>query len=194
MRRVMMNIILLLDAWGINLVEKMCHRFQRFTGITSCILYGFLAFFTCLIILDTRTNIFLSKELIEKSYFGLMYKLAPSLYWGLVLMGLLDSLLSFVREKELIVRISAGFKNPSKVNMLHVLLRITSAGIFAFAALYYLSTSSFHLFDLFIMLSFLVQGYIFACDPLPPSDSKIKEWIKNIKKFRLRMLVPIHAK
>jgi hypothetical protein len=189
-----MNMFKTFDSWLIGALEKFCNKIQKVFGVTCCYLCGFVEFFSVLCFLDSRSNIVFSKESVQAGIFGTMCRDAPVLFWMMIVIGLADSLFVFEREKRALGRLKKGLANPSKNNPLRILTRVLYELIFVFFLFVHILSGRVVVYDVLIV-SMIVLGLLLeACDPLPPSESKIKVWLKNIKKFRLRILAPTHAK
>lgn len=185
-----MNIIVSFDALCIKKTEKYCQKIQRLTGVSNYRLYGFIALLITLVLLDLRIGIIFQAKMIESSIFALMYTRTPFLYWSFVVTGLIDSLFSLYREKVAFEMVKSGCSNPSKVNPFHIFLRINYILIWTAVAVFYCYGIVGSFYDLFLVTALAVCCLIFACDPLPPNDGEIKEWLKSLKNIVSRRLVP----
>ena len=119
---------------------------------------------------------------------------APFLYWSVVLTGLIDSLFSFYREKEAFAMVQSGCSNPSKINPLHMFVRVICILNLMIITVFYFSGVVGSVYDLFVIATFVAGSLIFACDPLPPSDGKIKDWLKSFRSRGLKQLIPQNIK
>ena len=181
--------IISFDAWCIEKTEKICQNIQRLTGVTNHRLYGFITLLSTLSLLDLQTGIIFQAEMIKKSIYVLMFLIAPVMYWVIVITGLIDSMISFHREKEAFEMVRRGCSNPSKINPLHMFIRINLILIFVTMATFYYFDVIGAMYDLFILATYVAGILVFACDPLPPNDGKVKEWLKNFKNIVSRRLV-----
>lgn len=185
-----MNIIASFDALCIEKTEKICQSIQRLTGITNHRLYGFITLLSTLSLLDLQTGVIFQAEMIKKSIYMLMFTDAPFMYWAIIITGLIDSMFSFHREKNAFEMVRSGCSNPSKINPLHMFIRINLILIFVAVSTFYYFGIIGAMYDLFILATYVAGILIFACDPLPPNDGKIKEWVKSLKSIVSRRLTP----
>lgn len=157
-------------------IEKIVHFVQRIFGI-HCFRLSSIAF--------------LLGHLLE--FLGIIYTdygninkwllLVPSLFWLLCSITiLLILLLTELRDEEarIFTDLSKGLSNFRKIAKSEIggrkgVMTITCL----FLAVYFLTTISILLFfaGLVLYLGFLLR----ACDPLPPSESKVRQWINGLK-------------
>ena len=189
-----MNIIVAFDAWSIAETEKICQAIQRLTGVSNHRLYGFVTLLSTLALLDISVGIIFSNTILKSSIFVALSIDAPFLYWSVVLTGLIDSLFSFYREKEAFAMVQSGCSNPSKINPLHMFVRVICILNLMIITVFYFSGVVGSVYDLFVIATFVAGSLIFACDPLPPSDGKIKDWLKSFRSRGLKQLIPQNIK
>lgn len=172
----------LIDSALLDVTERSCRQFQRLTG---------------------RTNVWLAVQLTNVSivvYFvwaaAFFQIIAPWLRVGLGLFcaGLFYALTQTIfkmpietAEGNAYRRVAKGLRNPRR--MRDALLRISflTLTVLMFAP----SASLYHYFKVQIaLLSYslivLTTGvlYLLACDPLPPCQGKVREWLRGVVPMR----------
>ena len=173
-----------IDTVILNLIERVCRRFQRLTG---------------------RTNVWLAVQLTNISiivYFvwaGVFSwsssALAPRLFVALFCGGLLYVLTQTIFREPIEAyevaayrRVARGFRNPRRVR--DVLLRIsflTLSLFLCYPILFVYINLRVHLVLLSYVLILLttVVLYLLACDPLPPCAGRVREWLRRPAPSRL---------
>jgi hypothetical protein len=167
------------DAALLNVIERLCHWFQRLTG---------------------RTNVWLALQLTNLSvivYFtgAAMYfwslELAPRIALGLFCAALLYTLTQTVfrvpievYEHDAYRRVARGMRNSRRVRDL--LLRIsflTLSFVLAtptvFLYLAWVGRPLVFLLSYSLIVLTTVVLYLLACDPLPPCTGRVREWLRR---------------
>ncbi len=157
------------DQKVVDVLERFCHWQQRWLGTSHYIWFRLLTIIHALIFY-TINGLGSSPE--DWFVFSTFLALVPiSIWW----------------EKKSLVRRQKGFANPLRIMVEAVILRFT-VGYFAtalllFASVYEVLIAS-NRFVIIILINVywlsLVLIYILpACDPLPPTTSKIREWLEK---------------
>jgi hypothetical protein len=177
-----------IDAAILNVVERLCRRFQVWTG---------------------RTNVWLAFQLTNLSiviYFiwvaafywlsgDIALRIFVALFCGGVFFGLTRTLFKTsidVAEAEAYRRVAKGLRNPRRVRDAQLRIAFLTLSIVLPYPLWlaYVTLESRYvlLIPALIILTILttVVLYVLACDPLPPGEVKATAW--------LRGLVPARAK
>lgn len=168
------------DAAVLNIIERLCRRFQLWTG---------------------RTNIWVAFQLTNLSV-ALYFVWAVALYWrsGLLLVrvfiacfcaGVFVILTRTIfrtsvefAEEEAYRRVAKGLRNPRRVRdaqlrvaFLTLSLVLTYPLWFAYRTL----QVQLPLLTAALILLTTVLLYTLACDPLPPSTGKVREWLTRAR-------------
>lgn len=163
-----------LDIWLIGRVEKSSHAFQRLTGRTNFWLFGRLCLFVVLVLLrcmvvQVMTGIKEGDLGVNDGGIGIF--IFAVWFMSLLYRGIFQwqSL-----ESEAWSRLERGLANPEKHIALHRYLR-----------LFWVTFFPLNLFTLFFdyrayRLIWIVIPFVYyleACDPLPPCNGKVREWL-----------------
>jgi hypothetical protein len=168
-----------IDAFILDLTERMCRTFQAWTG---------------------RTNVWLAFHLTNLSivlYFiwvAVLYLLsgdvALRIFVGLFCGGVFFVLTRTVfrtsietAEAEAYRRVTKGLKNPRRVRDAQLRIAFFTLSILLSYPLWLvyvtLRVRFVLLTDVLIILTTIVL-YLLACDPLPPAASKVRVWIRSL--------------
>lgn len=171
------------DAFVLNLVEKLCRQFQLLTG---------------------RTNVWLAVQLTNLSivlYFlwvlwiyletaDLTVRVFVSLFCGGVLLVLSRTLFREsvdAREADAYRRVTKGMVNPRglrdeqlRISFLTLSVLLGPLMLFAWIRLHEIIAL---LTSTLIFLTTVVL-YVLACDPLPPCVGKVTEWVRGFARPR----------
>lgn len=180
-----------IDAAILNVVEWACRKFQVLTG---------------------RTNVWLAVQLTNLSII-VYFVWAGMYFWTAallprVLVGIFCVVLLYVlsqtifrvpieaSENNAYRRVAKGLRNPRRVR--DALLRISFLTLslvllYPLAILYSIPIASIHLrqrlplilltYSLIVLTTVVL--YLLACDPLPPSPGKLREWLRGAAPARL---------
>jgi hypothetical protein len=167
-----------MDSAIIGFVEKFAHRFQRLTGKTNFFLLGLIAgilLIPSFIGMLKGTSMFdpMNPEPPEKTSFDYMT--------DFMRIYVLSEVAIFewkIEEDAALRRLSQGLANPRKGSVGWALCRTLFFQVFILGTL-----SSIRNWNL---LSAAIEGcvslilYLYSCDPLPPCQGKIKEWLGSL--------------
>jgi hypothetical protein len=172
------------DGALLHLVEGLCHRFQRLTGRTSV----WLAF--------QMTNLSIVIYFIWAVQWYLrgprMIRPGLTVFFVLLIYGLTQSVLRTpieAVEASAYNRVARGLRNPRRVRdlMLRVLflaLSVFLLGPFVLALVTFRIQIVLLGYSLIILTTVVL--YLLAVDPLPPCESRIREWVRG----SFRVLAP----
>jgi hypothetical protein len=171
--------MLLFDTALLNLTERLCRRFQVWTG---------------------RTNVWLAFQLTNLSivvYFSwvgvlywlsglLAFRIFVALFCGGVFWMLTRTLFREsieASEHEAYRRVARGLRNPRRVRDAQLRLAFLSISVllawplwFAYVALgvrFMLVTEALAVLTTAVL-------YLLACDPLPPAEGRVREWVRGL--------------
>ncbi|MGC4082231.1 MAG: hypothetical protein QM736_09035 [Vicinamibacterales bacterium] len=168
-----------IDTAVLDLVERMCQRFQMWTG---------------------RTNVWLAFQLTNLSivvYFGWV----AVLYWlsgmfalrvfvacfcGAVFLMLTRTTLRQsleTSESQAYRRVQKGMRNPRRVRDAQLRIAFLTLSILLSAPLwaaYLASGMRFMLTTEALAVLTTIVLYVLACDPLPPCEGRVTEWIRSL--------------
>ncbi len=179
----MLKIALKFDEFLLDSAEAIAHRFQMWTGKTNFFLAKLSAAIFCVAALVS-----LIEKIAAHAPFGL-YLLNK--YYDVVfsLGGMVwyyDS-----EEYQAVRRFSEGVKNPTRVDPFWRATRIVLTSLILYINLAALTIdASSYLFDFklqsteaftpFMNILVICWLYWIACDPLPPSSGKIRNWLMRL--------------
>jgi hypothetical protein len=167
------------DSAVLNLTERMCRRFQRWTG---------------------RTNVWLAFQLTNLSvvvYFiwvaglylltgDVALRVFVALFCGGVFFVLTRTIFKTsidVSEAEAYRRVAKGLRNPRRIRDAQLRIAFLTLSIvlsyplwFAYITLHL----HFVLFTEALIILTTVVLYVLACDPLPPCAGTVKEWLRGV--------------
>jgi hypothetical protein len=173
----------LIDSVLLDLTERCCQRFQLLTG---------------------RTNVWLAVQLTNLSiivYFiwaaAFLQVLTPGfraalgVFCAALFYGLTQTILKVpieTTERNAYGRVAKGLRNPRRVR--DVILRVSflTLSLFMlpptlFLYLYFRLQIAALSYSLIVLTTVVL--YLLACDPLPPSPGRIREWIRGVSPARL---------
>lgn len=178
-----------LDTAVLNLVERMCRRFQRWTGKTNVWLafqltnLSVVMYFTWVVMLY-----WLSADLIVRIF--------VALFCGGIFAVLTKTLFNSsidLAEQEAFRRLAKGLRNPRRIRDAQLriafltlsLLLVVPLGV-AWIQLH----RQFALLTDLLLLVTTVLLYVLAVDPLPPCRSQVKEWLRRFAPARATTALP----
>jgi hypothetical protein len=169
-----------IDDFLLTKLERACHSFQRWTGLTNYWLYGKASLVICYCILASVFAYFANSN-------------APWLRWVMsswthswfdIIFATICIPSSFVQgawewkqlESKAIARLNRCASNPDKISSYRRFWRLSWLMLCMPLLLYP------HIFG----LSCCACEWLRACDPLPPCESKLKQWWRQLKPAQLR--------
>jgi hypothetical protein len=179
-----------IDSFLLNLIERVCRRFQLLTGRTNVWLAGQL------------TNLSIVVYFVWAVVYSWSSDAGPRVFVWLFCGGVLYLLAQTVfkvpietYETDAYRRVAKGFRNPRRIR--DALLRISFLTLSLMlgypAVLVYvnLHLQVVLLGYVLIVLTTLVL-YLLACDPLPPCVGALREWLRG-GAFARRMARPLRV-
>ena len=174
--------MMLVDSAVLNLTERLCRRFQAWTG---------------------RTNVWLAFQLTNLSivvYFvwvaglysmgGLGVSIFVALFSGGVLFMLTRTIFRTSidgTESEAYRRVAKGLRNPRRIRDAQLRIAFLTLSIVLSYPLWFayitLHLRFVLLTEALIILTTVVL-YVLACDPLPPCTGKVREWLRGLAAAR----------
>ena len=171
------------DSAILDVVERLCRRFQTLTG---------------------RTNVWLAFQLTNLSIV-LYFIWVASLYWlsgdvalrlfvaffcGGVFFALTRTLFKTsieAAESDAYRRVAKGFRNPRRIRDAQLRIAFLTLSILLSYPLwfaYVISGSRFVVLTEALIILTTVVLYILACDPLPPCPGKVTVWLRGLTPAR----------
>lgn len=172
-----------LDSAILDVVEWLCHRFQRLTGRTNVWLAVQLSNLSVIVYFASAAAYFWLSDVtlrIGLAVFcaGLLYLLSQTVFKVPV----------EAYENSAYRRVANGLRNPRRVR--DALLRIVflTLGVVLLPPTLFvyvnLRLAVFLLTYSLIVLTTIVL-YLLACDPLPPCTGKVTEWLRGMSRSRV---------
>jgi hypothetical protein len=167
-----------IDSVLLNLTERSCRRFQLLTGRTNVWLavqftnLSIIVYFVWAVMISSIADT-TTRTLIVLFCCGLLYVLTQTLFK--------ESIESY--ELNAYRRVAKGFRNPRRVR--DALLRISFLTLtfvlwYPIVFVYTRLRLNFVLLTYTLIVLTTVVLYLLACDPLPPSPGKLKQWIRGL--------------
>jgi hypothetical protein len=171
------------DSVILNLIERMCRRFQVWTG---------------------RTNVWLAFQLTNLSIV-IYFVWAAVLYWVSANVGLRAFVALFcggvffmltrtlfktsieLAETEAYRRLAKGLRNPRRIRDAQLRIAFLTLSILLSYPLwlaYVTLRVRFVLLTEALIILTTVVLYLLACDPLPPSAHKVRAWVRGMAPVR----------
>jgi hypothetical protein len=171
------------DSAVLDFTERVCRRFQTWTG---------------------RTNVWLAFQLTNLSIV-LYFIWVGSLYWlsgdlalrifvaffcGGVFFALTRTLFKTsieAAETDAYRRVAKGFRNPRRIRDAQLRIAFFTLSILLSYPLWFvfvITRSRFVLLTEALILLTTVLLYVLACDPLPPCAGKVTEWLRGMMPAR----------
>jgi hypothetical protein len=167
------------DSALLNLVERICRRFQMLTGRTNVWLAFQLTNLSIVVYFVWAAGLYLLSM-------DLTLRVFVALFCGAVFVVLTRTIFSVsieASEAEAYRRVAKGLRNPRRIRDAQLRIAFLTMSIVLFAPFWFVYTN-LHLRFVVLTeaLSILttVVLYVLACDPLPPCASKVREWLRGI--------------
>jgi hypothetical protein len=182
--------MLFVDSALVNLTERLCRRFQVWTG---------------------RTNVWVAFQLTNLSivvYFiwvGALYLLSGdlvlrifvALFCGAVFFVLTRTIFKTsieVSEAAAYQRVAKGLRNPRRIRDVQLRIAFLTLSIVLLYPLwlvYAVLGQRFGLFTEGLTILTTVVLYVLACDPLPPCAGTVTEWLRGIAHRHAHASTPV---
>lgn len=172
-----------IDAAVLNLIERLCHRFQLLTG---------------------RTNVWLAVQFTNVSiilyfvwaamYFwrsDMVVRLALAVFGTALLYGLTQTVFKVpieAYENNAYRRVAQGFRNPRRIREARLRIPFLTLSFFLLYPIF-IAYVRFRVHMALLSYSLIVLTtivlYLLACDPLPPCPGKLPAWLRGATPARL---------
>jgi hypothetical protein len=173
------------DSAILDLTEWLCRRFQRLTG---------------------RTNVWLAVQLTNISVIAYFVwaaryvrvipvgaRIALGLFCGGVLYLLTQTIFKVpieTSEHYAFHRVAKGLRNPRRLRDAPLRLSFLTLSVFLFYVILFVRQNvpvplAFQSYPLVVLTTVLL--YVVACDPLPPCEGTVKEWLRGLAVSRLKV-------
>jgi hypothetical protein len=171
------------DSVVLNLTERICRRFQAWTGRTNVWLAFQLTNLSIVVYFVWVAGLYLLSG-------DLALRVFVALFCGGVFFVLTRTIFQVsieVSETEAYRRVAKGLRNPRRIRDAQLRIAFLTLSVVLSYPLWFASIT-LHLrlallADALIILTTVVL-YILACDPLPPCASKVREWLRGMARAR----------
>jgi len=167
------------DAAVLNLTERICRRFQLWTGRTNVWLAFQLTNLSIVLYFIWVTVLYLLSG-------DLALRIFVALFCGVVFFMLPKTVFRTsieTAENEAYRRVAKGLRNPRRIRDAQLRIAFLTLSLLLSYPLWLayvtLRVRFVLLTDALIILTTVVL-YVLACDPLPPCPSKVKVWLRGL--------------
>jgi hypothetical protein len=167
------------DSAVLDFTERMCRRFQTWTGRTNVWLAFQLTNLSIVVYFIWVAGLYLLSA-------DLSVRVFVALFCGGVFFVLTRTIFRTsieVAEAEAYRRVAKGLRNPRRIRDAQLRIAFLTLSIvlpyplwFAYITLHLRMV----LFTVALTILTTVVLYVLACDPLPPCTSKVKEWLRGM--------------
>ena len=181
-----------LDTAVLNLVERLCRRFQIWTGKTNAWVafqltnLSVVVYFTWVVILYWLSASVAVRVFVAMFCGGIFVILTRTLF-----RSSLD-----VAEQAAYRRIAKGVRNPRRIRDAQLRIAFLSLSILLLVPLvlaYIRLRVRFALLTELLLVVTTLLLYVLACDPLPPCPSRLREWAGQLSPDRAPAIQPADA-
>ncbi|HEX2341114.1 MAG TPA: hypothetical protein VHI98_11595 [Vicinamibacterales bacterium] len=167
------------DSAVLDLTERICQRFQTWTGRTNVWLAFQLTNLSIVIYFIWVAALYwLSADLAVRVFValfcgGVFYMLTRTLFRTSIELA----------ESDAYRRVAKGFRNPRRIRDVQLRIAFLTLSILLSYPLWFAYVtlgSRFVLLTLVLIILTTVVLYVLACDPLPPCPGKVREWLRGI--------------
>jgi hypothetical protein len=171
------------DSAVLGLTERICRRFQAWTGRTNVWVAFQLTNLSIVVYFIWVTRLyFMSGDIILRVFVALF---CGAVFFVLTRTIFKTSIELF--ETEAYRRVATGLRNPRRIRDAQLRIAFLTLSIMlsyplwlAFVRLHV----SFALFTEALVILTTVVLYVLACDPLPPCAGKVREWLRRLAPAR----------
>ena len=167
------------DAAVLNLTERICRRFQLWTGRTNVWLTFQLTNLSIVLYFIWVTVLYLLSG-------DLALRIFVALFCGVVFFMLPKTVFRTsieTAESEAYRRVAKGLRNPRRIRDAQLRIAFLTLSLLLSYPLWLayvtLRVRFVLLTDVLIILTTVVL-YVLACDPLPPCSSRVKVWLRGL--------------
>jgi len=171
------------DSALLDFTERLCRRFQSWSGRTNVWLafqltnLSIVVYFAWVAVLYWLTGMFALRVFVALFCGGVFFVLTRTLF----------KVSLEASETQAYRRVAKGLRNPRRIRDAQLRIAFLSLSVllawplwFAYVAL---GLRFMLLTEALVVLTTAVL-YLLACDPLPPSESKVREWIRGLAPAR----------
>ena len=166
------------DTAVLNLTERLCRRFQTWTGCTNVWLAFQLTNLSIVCYFIWAAGLYLlSGDLALRAFVGLV---CGGVFF--VLTRTLFKMPIEVSENETYRRLSRGLRNPRRIRDAQLRIAFLTLSVvlsYPFWFAYITLHLRFVLLSEALIVLTTVVLYVLACDPLPPCTGKVREWLRG---------------
>jgi hypothetical protein len=166
-----------IDSAIVNVIERICRRFQMLTGRTNVWLAVQLTNLSIIVYFVWAGVYFVSADVAPRIFIavfcsGVMYVLTQTVFKVPV----------ETYENDAYRRVAKGLRNPRRVRDAMLRISFLTLSIVLYYPIVFVYRNlhiSFVLLTYSLILLTTVVLYLLACDPLPPAGGKLREWSKR---------------
>jgi hypothetical protein len=168
-----------IDESVLNFTERMCHRFQYWTGRTNVWLAFQLTNLSIILYFIWVADLYLlTVDPVSRAFVALF-----SAVVFLVLTRTIFKTSIEASEIEAYRRVAKGLRNPRRIrdaNLRTGFLTLTILLSFPLSLAYVTLQLRFVLLIQVLVVLTTVVLYVLGCDPLPPCANRVREWLRGI--------------
>jgi hypothetical protein len=177
-----------IDSAILNLTERMCRRFQRWTGRTNVWLAFHLTNLSIVIYFFWVVGLYWLSGTVSSRFPVMTFRVFVALFCAAVFFMLTRTIFKTsieASEAEAYRRVAKGLRNPRRIRDVQMRISFLTISFITLSILL-----SYPLWPVFVTPRFpfiLLTGmlialttavlYMLACDPLPPCAGKVREWL-----------------
>jgi hypothetical protein len=172
-----------IDAAVLSLTERVCRRFQAWTGRTNVWVAFQLTNLSIVVYFIWVTRLYLlSGDVVLRSFValfcgGVFFVLTRTIFKSSIELS----------ETEAYRRVARGLRNPRRIRDAQLRIAFLTLSIMLSYPLWLAFIklrTSFVLFTEVLIILTTVVLYVLACDPLPPCTGEVKEWLRRLAPAR----------
>jgi hypothetical protein len=171
------------DSAVLNFTERLCRRFQTWTGRTNVWLAFQLTNLSIVVYFIWVTSLYLLSG-------DLAVRVFVAMFCGGVFFVLTRTIFKTsieAAEAEAFRRLAKGFRNPRRIRDAQLRIAFITLSIVLSYPLWFVYTTLHLRFGLLteaLILLTTVVLYVLACDPLPPCSSRVRQWLRGLAPVR----------
>ena len=171
------------DSAVLDLTERLCRRFQTWTGRTNVWLAFQLTNLSIVMYFTWVAGLYLLSADVTLRVF-------VALFCGSVFFVLTRTIFKSpieMAEAEAYRRVAKGLRNPRRLRDAQLRIAFLTLSIVLFGPMWFVYTTlrlRFGLLTEALIVLTTVVLYVLACDPLPPCASKVREWLRGMAPAR----------
>src|SRR5216684_7339980 len=167
------------DSAILDLTERMCRRFQAWTGRTNVWLAFQLTNLSIVVYFIWAAGLYLVSG-------NLALRVFVAVFCGAVFVALTRTIFKVpieTSETEAYRRVAKGLRNPRRIRDAQLRIAFLTLSVVLFYPLWFayitLHLRFVQLAEALIILTTVVL-YVLACDPLPPCTGTVREWLRGL--------------